>query len=150
MVGGFFGAAAFDGEHIFSATGIGDGNLFTSTGLCDPSNPRDTFVQEPSMHALDVADGRTLWEKPFNQSFAPTSLADGVVFSGLLGLEGPALNAYDSLTGELLASFPLPGSVNSGATPVGKMVFVGSGNSSDGAGSAVNAFTLPGDRPDNH
>ena len=92
MVGGFFGAAAFDGEHIFSATGIGDGNVFTQTGLCDPSNPRDTFMQEPSMHALDAATGSTLWEKSFNQSFAPTSLADGVVFSGLLGLAGPALN----------------------------------------------------------
>ena len=150
LVGGFFGAAAFDGEHIFSATGIGDGNVFTQDmgTLCDPSNPRDIFVQEPSMHALDAAGGRTLWEKPFNQSFAPTSLADGVVFSGLLGLQGPALNAYDSLTGELLTSFPLPGSVNSGATPVGKMVFVGSGNSSTGAGSAVHAFTLPGERPE--
>lgn len=144
MVGGFFGAAAFDGEHIFSATGIGDGNPFTLTGQCDPSNPRDTFIQEPSIHALNTTHGRILWEKNSNQSFAPTSLADGVVFSGLLGLLGPpALNVYHSLTGELLLSLPLSGSVNSGATPVGKMVFVGSGNSSDGTGSAVHAFTLP-------
>jgi hypothetical protein len=28
------------------------GNLFTRTGLCNPQNPRDTFIQEPSMHAL--------------------------------------------------------------------------------------------------
>lgn len=143
MSGGFFGAAAFDGTHIFSATGIGDGNPFTRTGLCDPSNPRDTFIQEPSMHALTAVDGGILWQQGFNHSFAATSLADGVVFSGLVGIEPPALNAYNARSGHLLASFSMPGSVNSAATPVGKMLFVTSGNSSDGSGSAIHAFTLP-------
>src|SRR5208337_4853661 len=114
------------------ATGLGDGNPFTRTGLCDPANPRDTFIQEPSMHALNAVDGGILWEQGFNHSFAATSLADGVVFSGLVGIEPPALNAYNARSGHLLASFSMPGSVNSAATPVGKMLFVTSGNSSDG------------------
>ena len=142
MAGGFFGGAAFDGKHIFSATAIGDGNPFTQTGLCDASNPRDTFIQEPSIHALDAASGDILWEGNLNHSFAPTSMAAGVLFSGVVGIEPPALNAYDAHTGKLLARFPLPGSVNSGATLVGTMLFVGSGNSSDGQGSGVHAFRL--------
>jgi hypothetical protein len=56
--GGFYGAA-FDEQHhqIFGATGIGDGNPFTLTGLCSPGNPRDAFLQEPSMHALNAFSG---------------------------------------------------------------------------------------------
>lgn len=84
--GGFYGVAAFDGRHIFSATGIGDGNLFTLTGLCDPRNPRDKFIQEPSMHALN-ADGSILWQKSKNHSFGATSLGNGVLFSGLVGID---------------------------------------------------------------
>jgi outer membrane protein assembly factor BamB len=142
MAGGFFGGAAFDGTQIVSATATGDGNPFTQMGLCNASDPRDTFLQEPSLHAFDAASGAILWEGNLNHSFAPTSMADGVIFSGVVGIEPPALNAYDARTGQLLASFPLPGSVNAGATPVGTMLFVGSGNSSDGQGSGVHAFSL--------
>jgi outer membrane protein assembly factor BamB len=146
MAGGFFGAAAFDGAHLFSATAIGDYNP-PSLSVCDPSNPRDTPIQEPSMHAFTATSGEVRWEQTVNLSVAPTSLAAGVVLSGTVGLLAPpALQAYDARTGQLLASFQLPGSVNSGATPVGKMVFVGSGNSTDGEGSAVHAFTLPSRR----
>ena len=152
--GGFIGTAAFDGWAIFSATSIGDGNPFAQTGLCT-SDPRDTFIQEPSMHALKENDGTILWEQIQNHSAAPTSLVNGVAFSGLIGIglltnpdpstgaDLPALNAYDTRTGALLWSYRMPGSVNSGATPVGDMVFVGSGNSTDGGGSAVHAFRLP-------
>jgi len=73
--GGFFGGAAFDGEHIFSATAFGDGNVNTLMGLCgpgyrDPTNPNvvDTFVQDPSMHAIDALTGSVLWEANNNQS----------------------------------------------------------------------------------
>jgi outer membrane protein assembly factor BamB len=157
IVGGFYGGAAFDGAHIFSATGVGDGNPFTLTGLCDPSNPRDTFLQEPSVHALNAAPSvpsnqRILWEQSKNQSFGATSLGNGVVFSGFIGIPpgfdgippvGPALNAYDAGKGTLLATFPLPGSVNSAATPVGNMLFVTTGNVIDGSGRGVHAFALP-------
>lgn len=54
-----------------------------------------------------------------------------------------SLNACDPRSGALLASFKMPGSIKSGATPVGSMVFVGSGNTNDGTGSGVHAFSLP-------
>ena len=143
--GGFYGGAAIGESRIFSATGIGDGNVYTQTGLCDPKNPRDTFIQEPTLHALDLGRGGVLWQQSMDASFAPTTLADGVVFNGTVGLlQPPALNAYDSRTGALLMSFPMkpPGSVDSGATPVGDMVFVGSGYTNDGTGGGVHAFRL--------
>jgi outer membrane protein assembly factor BamB len=68
-IGGWFGGAAFDGRRIFSATAFGDGNPQSQTGLCnpgfhDPRNPKivDTFIQDPSMHALDLLTGAVLWE----------------------------------------------------------------------------------------
>jgi outer membrane protein assembly factor BamB len=161
-VGGFFGAAAIGGHRIFSATGFGDGNVNTQTGLCDPnyrdpSNPNvvDTFVQQPSMHALDALTGAILWEENNNQSFGPTSLADRVVFSGFIGLsvsDLPAIKAYDARNraqgSRLLFVYPTqvngqPGMVNSAVVPVGHMVFFGSGNFFDGSGSGVHALTLP-------
>ncbi len=153
--GGFFGGAAFDGQHLYSATGIGDGSPFTLTGLCRPSNPRDTFLQDPSMHALNAdpsipPEHRILWEQSGNHSFGATSLSNGVVFSGLvgpvptLGLFVPSgLNAFNAADGTLLATLPMPGSVNSAATPVGNMLFVTSGNTFDGKGGVVRAFKLP-------
>jgi len=160
-VGGFFGGAAFDGHRIFSATGFGDGNVNTQTGLCnphysDPANPHivDSFVQEPSMHALDVA-GSILWEENNNQSFGATTLAGRVVFSGFTGLSEtdlPAIKAYDARGraqgSRLLFVYPTqvsgqPGMVDSAIVPVGRMVFFGSGNFFDGSGSGIHALTLP-------
>ena len=141
-IGGFYGAS-FDGRRIFAATSLGDGNIATQSGLCNPSNPRDMFLQEPSVHAFAVRDGTILWEKTRNHSVAPTSMADGVVFSGLIGIEGFGLNAYDAQTGRLLVQLPMKGSVNSAATPLGKNLFVTAGTSVDGTGSGIFAFTLP-------
>jgi len=111
------------------------------------------------MHALNAADGGILWEQLRNHSFGATSLGGAnpqghrVVFSGLVGVsaqEVPALKIYDaqSKTGDLLKTLLMPvlpgtGSINSAATPVGNMLFVTSGNSFDGKGSGVIAFTLP-------
>jgi hypothetical protein len=104
------------------------------------------------MHALNVdpsipPDHRILWEQSQNHSFGATTLSDGVVFSGSVGpipiIEPPALKAYDAADGTLLATLPMPGSVNSAATPVGNMLFVTSGNSFDGKGGVVRAFKLP-------
>jgi outer membrane protein assembly factor BamB len=146
-VGGFFGGAAFDGQHIFSATAVGDPPGFFRCS----SDLRDLPLQEPSMHALNLyplnaAGGSILWERLLNQSFGATSLSNGVVFSGLVGIPSvirPALKAYDARNGWLLKTFPMPGAVNSTAVPVGKMLFVPSGNSTDGTGGGVTAFTLP-------
>jgi len=140
MSGGFIGTAAFEGAQVFGATGVGDLNAANPSSVCDPSNPRDTRLQEPSLHAFTAATGAVQWQQIRTPSYAPTSLAAGVVFSGSVG---PVLHAYEAHTGRLLARFVLPGSVNAGATPVGSMVFVGSGTTATGHGSGVHAFRLP-------
>ncbi|MBV8096935.1 MAG: PQQ-binding-like beta-propeller repeat protein [Acetobacteraceae bacterium] len=142
--GGFFGAS-FDRGQIFAATSLGDGNIATQdpTTLCAPSNPADTFLQEPSMHAFAVSDGGIVWQQTQNHSVAPTSVANGVVFSGLIGIEGFGLNAYDARSGKLLVRLPMSGSVNSAATPLEDYLFVTAGTSTDGSGSGVFAFALP-------
>lgn len=160
-LGGFYGAA-FDEQHqqIFGATGKGDGNA--QGLLCSPGTPGDTFLQEPSIHALSALTGRILWQGSMNHSFAAPSLGGAsppgtstqghrVLFSGLAGVsktEVPALKIYDAQppqppAADLLQTLVMPGSVNSAATPAGKMLFVTSGNSFDGGGSGVHAFTLP-------
>jgi polyvinyl alcohol dehydrogenase (cytochrome) len=158
-IAGFFGGAAFDGRRIFSATGFGDAG---SGGLCDPQfhdpahpNITDSFVEEPSLHALDARTGDVLWEENNNQSLGATTLADGVVFSGFMGtsvLELLAIKAYDARPHapgkRLLFSMQTqvggrPGMVNSAVVPVGRMVFFGSGNFFDGSGSGIQALTLP-------
>jgi len=141
--GGFFGAS-FDGHKIFAATALGDGNIIDQSGLCNPSDPRDTFLQEPSMHAFAVASGAIEWQATRNQSTAPTSVANDVVFSGLIGINGFGLNAYNTYTGQLLRQIAMPSSVNSAATPIGPMLFVTTGNSTDGSGSGVIGLALPG------
>jgi len=140
-LGGFYGSS-FDGTHIFAATGLGDGDIVHQTGLCNPSDPRDTFLQEPSMHTLDVANGNVAWEKTQNHSFAPTSIANGVVFSSLVGIDGFGLNAYDPNTGNLAAHIPMTSSVNAAPTPLRDMLFVTAGNSTDGQGGGIFAFAL--------
>lgn len=140
--GGFIGSTAFHGGRIFGATALGDGG-FDGSGRCDPMNPRDLPVQEPSLHALEVGHGTVIWQEQHNHSVAPTTVANGVVFSGLVGIEPFAMNAYDAKSGNLLASFPVAGSVNSAAVPVGEMLFFGTGTSAFGTGSGVHALALP-------
>ena len=150
FLGGFYGGAVFDGTHIFSATGIGDFNPRDPTKRCSSDQSDILPIQEPSIHAFDAANGHIFWEGNLNHSFGATSLGNGVVFSGLVGLGvppgPPALNAYDAGNGKLLkppSPILMPGSVNSAATPVGDMLFVTSGNSTDGTGGGVYAFRLP-------
>ena len=71
-----------------------------------------------------------------------------MVFSGLVGIDGFGLNAYHAETGRLLVQLPMKGSVNSAATPLGKMLFVTAGTSIDGSDSGVFAFALPGKESD--
>lgn len=140
--GGFIGSTAFAGTRVFGATAIGDGG-FDGSGRCEPNNPRDLPVQEPSMHAFDLVQGQVAWQQQNNHSAAASTVTNGVVFSGLIGIEPFAVNAYDAASGALLASFPAAGSVNSAAVPVGEMLFFGTGTSTDGSGSGVHALTLP-------
>jgi polyvinyl alcohol dehydrogenase (cytochrome) len=138
--GGFIGSAAFDGKRIYSATAFGE---VGSSTVCMPSNPRDTMIQDPSYHAIDASGGSVVWEDARAYSFAPSTVTNGVVFNGVGQLLMPALRAYDADTGDMLWNLQLTGAVNSAAVIVGDTIYFGSGNSFDGAGSAVHAYRLP-------
>src|SRR5215472_5528362 len=126
--GGFIGTAAFDGSRIYGATGLGE----LGGPACDPSNPTDTQLQDPSYHVFDARTGKLVWEISKAYAFAASTVANGVVFNGVGAPLPPELRAYDADTGKQLAAFPTDGGVYSGTTLYGKMLFFGSGNSFDG------------------
>ena len=90
-------------------------------------------------------------EQRSSQSLGPTTLADGVVFSGFIGkstTDLPAVKAYRTTNLAVLAVLPIsvggrPGMVSSAVVPVGRAIYFGSGNFFDGTGSGVHAYTLP-------
>ena len=60
--GGFLGTTAYDGQHVYGATGLGDFNP-SPRGLqvCDRSNPRGTAAQNPTDHVFDAQTGSVVW-----------------------------------------------------------------------------------------
>ena len=137
--GGFIGSTAFDGQRVYGGTAFGE--VGNPSGVCDPSNPRDTVTQQPTMHAFDPAARTVPWEENGAPALGASSVADGVVFVGAVA--PPSLRAFDAQSGMLLNSIAMPGAVNSSAALVGKMLFVGSGDSESGAGSGVHALAVP-------
>jgi polyvinyl alcohol dehydrogenase (cytochrome) len=140
--GGFIGTTAFDGTRIYGGTGYGD----FGAALCDPSNPADLPLQDPSFHAFNLSNGVIEWQQNLSYTFGASTISNNVVFNGTVGLLPsllPALQAFDAATGQIVGEFPMTGSVNSSATIVGDMIFFGTGNSFDGGGSSVRAYTLP-------
>ena len=135
--GGFIGSTAFDGQRVYGGTAFGD----FPVPSCDPSNPRDTAVQPPFIHAFDPGARTVAWEQTGAVAFGATSVANGVVFAG--SLAPTELNAFAAATGRLLGSYPMPGAVDSSAVMVGDTLFVGSGNSYNGQGGGVHALRLP-------
>jgi outer membrane protein assembly factor BamB len=139
VAGGFIGPSAYDGKRIYGATALGD----VGPMPCDPTDPTDTPVQDPSLHVFNPADGTVVWQASKANSVGATSVANGVVFVGVGNILPPALQIYDAETGTEIKQIPLEGAMNSGVAIVGDMIFFGSGNSFDGAGGAVHAFRLP-------
>jgi len=137
--GGFIGSTAFDGQRVYGATAFGE--LGNTNGVCDPTDPRDTVLQEPAMHAFDPVAHTVPWETNGPQGVGASSVTNDVVFAG--EVEPGALNAFDAQTGMLLTTIPTVGSVDSGAAIVGNSIYFGSGDSESGAGSAVHAYRLP-------
>ena len=64
FAGGFIATTAYDGRRVYGATALGDFGKFEkgTQVLCDPSDPRDTPMQEPSVHAFDAATGAVAWQ----------------------------------------------------------------------------------------
>ena len=146
--GGFIATAAYDGQHVVGSTAIGDFGRFEGHGAtyCQPGDPRDQPMQEPSVHAFDATTGRVIWEQRGAASFAPTTVAGGLTFNG------PALRATvqvrDLASGALVIELALPGPSWSGIATVGDAIVFGTGTSYQASPDGVLAYTPGGAPPD--
>jgi len=137
--GGFIGSTAFDGERVYGATAFGEfGN---TNGVCDPTDPRDTVLQQPTMHAFDPVAHTVPWEVNGPPGVGAASVTNGVVFVGEVA--PGALRAFNAQTGMLLTTIVTGGSVDSSAAIVGDSIYFGSGDSESGVGNAIHAYRLP-------
>jgi hypothetical protein len=112
---------------------------------CDPANPRDQPIQEPSVHALHGSTGNVVWEGKMAQSFGATTVAGGMTFNGL-ALRN-VVQVRDAATGTLLFELPLPAPCWSGVATVGDAIVLGTGASHVGAPDGVTVFTPGGGPP---
>lgn len=147
FAGGFIATAAFDGRRVYGSTALGDFGRFETNGprVCDPADPRDIPMQEPSVHAIDAHSGRVAYEDNGAPSFAPTTVAGGMTFNC------PALQSNvdirDATTGRVVQQLPLPVPCWSGIATVGDALVLGTGASYDDVGSGIIAFTPGGGAP---
>lgn len=145
--GGFIGSAAYDGRFVVGATALGD-FLPSSNGtrpVCDPTDPRDTESQEPSVHAFDAGTGTVAWAADRGASFSATTIAGGMTFNGL-ALTAKAIQVRDVSTGRIVASIALSQFCWSGIATVGDALVFGLGWTSDGSHSGIEVVT-PGGAP---
>ena len=145
--GGFIATTAYDGQHVYGATAIGDFGRFEAAGqvFCAPGNPRDQPMQEPSVHAFDASSGAVTWQQVHAASFAPTTVAGGMTFNGL-ALNGAVVQVRDAPSGRLVTSIHLPASCWSGVTTVGDALVIGTGSSFAGQPAGIEVLT-PGGKP---
>ena len=150
LAGGFIATTAYDGDHVVGATALGDFGRFEGFGslfLCQPTNPRDNYIQEPSLHAFDAHTGKVLWQQPLSQSFSATTIAGGMVFVGLAILKQVQVRSIHD--GSLLTALPLPADSQSGIVVSGNTLFFGTGSSEQGTPLGVYAYTPLGEAPSN-
>jgi outer membrane protein assembly factor BamB len=146
--GGFIATTAYDGHYVYGSTAVGDFGKFEKGTqiLCDPGNPRDTAMQQPTVHAFNAGTGAVTWQADNAASFAPTTVAGGMTFNGpALGVG--VLQVRDAATGGLLDSVDLPGPNWSGAATVGNAVITGIGSSYTAQPAGVVAITPGGVHP---
>jgi polyvinyl alcohol dehydrogenase (cytochrome) len=145
--GGFIGTAAYDGTRVVASTAVGDFGRFESNGnkLCDPSNPADTSMEEPSVHALTASSGQVQWEASGAPSFGATTVAGGMTFNGLALSD--AVQVRDAITGRLLASLSLPAPCWSGIATAGDAIVFGTGASEVGSPDGIYVDTPGGAMP---
>jgi outer membrane protein assembly factor BamB len=138
--GGFIGTTAYDGHRVYGSTALGD----FGGPLCDPSNPHDKALQEPTVHSIEATDGAIAWQARNGASFGPTTTAGGLTFNGVA--LNPVVDVRIAATGHLLTQLPLRASCWSGIATVGDAVVLGTGSSFQGWPDGIVAFT-PGGTP---
>jgi outer membrane protein assembly factor BamB len=147
--GGFIATAAYDGRRVYGSTAIGDfGRFAGETGesmLCNPSNPRDQQMQEPSAHAFDARMGTVAWQADQSAAFGPTTVAGGLTFHGVA--LRTVLQVRRADTGELVSELPLEAPCWSGVATVGNAIVFGTGASQQGSPDGVLAYTPGGAAP---
>jgi outer membrane protein assembly factor BamB len=143
QAGGFIASSAFDGKRVYGGTALGDAIGPEAGAACDPTDPRDTSLQDPSFHAFDATTGAIAWQKDKNYTFAPTTVVNDVVFIGVGNALAPEVRAYDAATGAQLTRLKSQGGVNSAVAAWDKFLYFGAGNSFDSTGSAIYAYALP-------
>jgi polyvinyl alcohol dehydrogenase (cytochrome) len=139
--GGFIGTTAYDGRHVFGSTALGDvGN----TTLCDPANPRDTALQEPTAHAFSASSGHVLWQGTQAASFGATTVANGMTFN--CPALTPEVQVRNAGTGRIITQVATALPCWSGVATAGDAIVVGTGTTAQGSPAGIVAFT-PGGRP---
>ena len=139
--GGFIGTTAYAQGKVYGSTGIGD---IGNTTVCEPGNPRDTVIQEPSAHAFDARRGKVIWQDAHAASLSPTTVARNMTFN-CLALSN-ALQIRDAKTGTLLNQLTIPVPCWSGVATVGNALVLGTGTTTAGSPDGVLVFT-PGGQP---
>ncbi len=139
VAGGFIATTAYDGHRVYGATALGD------IGLCQPGNPADLPVEEPSLHAFDATSGAVSWQQVHALSFAPTTVAGGMVFNG--HATDPLIQVRDAATGLLITTLPLPATSDSGVSVSRNALFFGTGSPEQGTPVGVYAYTPLGVAP---
>ena len=148
FAGGFMATTAFDGSRVYGSTGVGDFGRFETNGpkLCDPSDPRDTPAQNPTVHAFDAGSGAVVWQANSAASFAPTTVAGGLTFNGP-ALVAKAIDVRMAASGKLVARLPLPAPSWSGIATVGDALVFGVGSSYTAAHAGIEVLTPNGGPP---
>ncbi|MHB8671599.1 MAG: outer membrane protein assembly factor BamB family protein, partial [Acidimicrobiales bacterium] len=145
LAGGFIGTTALDARHgrVYGATALGDFGRFEGVGsaVCQPTNPRDQLVQEPSQFSFDAADGSVKWAQPLSQTFGPTTVAGGMTFVG--NGAGRHVQVRDARTGVLIKALPLQANSDSGVVVGRDALYMGTGSSEQGSADGVVAWGLP-------
>jgi polyvinyl alcohol dehydrogenase (cytochrome) len=139
--GGFIGTTAYDGGHVYGSTGLGD----FPPPVCDPSNPADTPLQEPTVHGFDALSGHVAWQERNGASFAPTTVAGGMTFNGVA--LSPVINVRHAASGALIDQVPLAIPSWSGIATVGNAIVLGLGATYTGAPAGIAVFTPDGIPP---
>ena len=144
FAGGFIATTAYDGSRVYGSTAIGDFGKFEGAGeiFCDPSDPLDLPMQEPTVDAFDAGTGAVDWQAHHGASFAPTTVAGTMTFNGP-ALGGAVINVRDADSGFLIDQVGLPGADWSGVATVGDALVVGIGDTYT-AGPAGVAVATPG------
>jgi len=146
--GGFFGGSSVLDDIIVGATDVGD----QSGNLCDPANPLDVPIEEPSIHAFNATTGAVLWSAEKSAAVGATAATPDLVFDPVVYSAVPpgnsqpvpamtVLRAFVASTGAVAAELPVP-PIYSPPAVTANWIVVGTGEPWTGQGNAVVAFQL--------